>query len=121
MHGALRFEVAVQLYACHAEFIGDGIAEFLIERCLVIETRSEAETEIAFPTRDPFHRGARGGEYLIIPTPPLQSAADGEYPLSGVGIPFMLILDVCLKPRGLHRTIAPHRVIKLHRPAVIRH
>ena len=121
MHGALRFEVFVEMNTRHAERIGDGVAQLFIERRLVIQTRSKSETEVAFPSRNPFDGGAGGWKHFVVPTPPLESSADGQDPLAGRRVPFMFVLDKCLQACGGHSRLAAQGIEQFHRMTVIGH
>ena len=54
MQRPLGFEVLVELDTRHAECVGNSVAQFLIEGRLVIETSCQTETEVPFPTGNPF-------------------------------------------------------------------
>ena len=101
MDGALGFELVVE--GDTGDPIGGrGIAQFLIERCLIIKTGGEAETEVAFPVRYKRQVRPRRGKDLVIKCPVVESRSDIKDHFSLISVPRVGVLYIRLEASRLH-------------------
>ena len=111
---ALRPDVAVEVHGHVALRVGHRVAQFLVERGLVVHAGGEAEAEVALPVRHESHREAGAHEQLAVEAPVVGAHAAGEGEAARVGVELVRVLQEGLAAPGEHVHVRLQVFVQFH-------